>query len=269
MAAAGGGGGAEGRAQREGEDAEGRGREAERQRGGEARRQGGKEARRQGGEEARMRGQGPGQRLRAKANAIGRRGQKGRGEKRAAKTKAQKGPKRAPKKAPKEPTRAHNGKKQKNKKYKSGQKRAPRATGHWAPALGKCAKLANVQTGQTGQIWECALPSGRYTGNRLPCTQETFVEESAVDNANHSCNGYVHRCWMDHSTRWHFTRWTVGLHCKLRVAARQRIKHVCDILAFESIETGGKSSSAAETQAASEGDDEAVCIRLCLKEVLF
>ena len=31
-----------------------------------------------------------------------------------------------------------------------------------------------------------------------------------------------------------------GLHCKLRVVARQRIKHVSDILAFESIETGGK-----------------------------
>ena len=34
--------------------------------------------------------------------------------------------------------------------------------------------------------------------------------------------------------------WTAGLHCKLRVVARQRIKHVSDILAFESIETGGK-----------------------------
>ena len=34
--------------------------------------------------------------------------------------------------------------------------------------------------------------------------------------------------------------WTTGLHCKLRSVARQRIKHVSDILAFESIETGGK-----------------------------
>ena len=33
---------------------------------------------------------------------------------------------------------------------------------------------------------------------------------------------------------------TAGLHCKLRVAARQRIKHVSDILAFESNETSGK-----------------------------
>ena len=30
-----------------------------------------------------------------------------------------------------------------------------------------------------------------------------------------------------------------------------------------------RSSSAAETQAAADGDDEAVYIRLCLKEVLF
>ena len=61
---------------------------------------------------------------------------------------------------------------------------------------------------------------------------------------------------MDHSPRWHLTRWKAGLHCKLRVAARQRIKHVSDILAFES-------------QTAADGDDEAVYIRLRLKEVLF
>ena len=46
----------------------------------------------------------------------------------------------------------------------------------------------------------------------------------------------IHKCWMDQ----HFTRWPAGLHYKLRVVARQRIKHVSDILAFESIETGGK-----------------------------
>ena len=80
-----------------------------------------------------------------------------------------------------------------------------------------------------------------------------------------SCSGYVHRCWMEHSTR----RWTVGLHCKLRVVARQRSKHVSDILPFESIETDARSSSAAETQAAADGDDEAVYVRLCLNEVLF
>ena len=45
---------------------------------------------------------------------------------------------------------------------------------------------------------------------------------------------------MDHPTRWHFARVTASLHCKLRVAAKPRIKHVFDILAFESIETGGK-----------------------------
>ena len=52
-----------------------------------------------------------------------------------------------------------------------------------------------------------------------------------------------------------------GLHCKLRVFARQRIKHVSDILAFESIETGGKIFICSR--------DEAVYIRLCLKDVLF
>ena len=70
--------------------------------------------------------------------------------------------------------------------------------------------------------------------------------------------GYVHSCWMDHSPRWHLTRWTVGLHCKLPVVARQRIKHVSDILAFESLRRVARSSSAAETQAAADGDDEAV-----------
>ena len=55
-----------------------------------------------------------------------------------------------------------------------------------------------------------------------------------------SCCGYVHRCWMDHSARRHFTKWRAGLHCKLRVVAKQKIEHVSDILAFESIETDGK-----------------------------
>ena len=35
-------------------------------------------------------------------------------------------------------------------------------------------------------------------------------------------------------------RRTAGLHCKLRVVAKQRVKHVSDVLAFESIETSGK-----------------------------
>ena len=55
-----------------------------------------------------------------------------------------------------------------------------------------------------------------------------------------SCCGYVHRRWTDHSARRHFTIWTAGLHCNLRIVARQRTNHVSDILAFESIETGGK-----------------------------
>ena len=65
------------------------------------------------------------------------------------------------------------------------------------------------------------------------------------------CCGYVHRCWMDHSARRHLTRWTVGLHCKLRVTARQRIKLVSDILAFESIETGGKTFSCSRNTSSS------------------
>ena len=74
---------------------------------------------------------------------------------------------------------------------------------------------------------------------------------------------------MDHSPRWHTTRWTVGLHCRLRVVARQRIKHVSDILAFESIETGDKILICNRNEAAADGDDEAVYIRLCLRDVLF
>ena len=53
-------------------------------------------------------------------------------------------------------------------------------------------------------------------------------------------HAHHHRCGMDHSTRRHFARVTAGLRCKLRVVERQRIKHVSDILAFESSETGGK-----------------------------
>ena len=53
-----------------------------------------------------------------------------------------------------------------------------------------------------------------------------------------------------------------------RVAARQRVKHVSDILAFESIEMGGK-IFVCSRNSSSGGDDEAVYIRLCLKEVLF
>ena len=76
-----------------------------------------------------------------------------------------------------------------------------------------------------GTIYEKATASARTLQN--PCSSFCYC-------------GYVHRCWMDHSARRHVTRWTAGLHCELRVVARQRIKHVSDILAFESIETGGK-----------------------------
>ena len=62
-----------------------------------------------------------------------------------------------------------------------------------------------------------------------------------------SCGGHVHRCWVDHSTRWNFAgRWHAS-----------RLKRVA------------RSSSATETKATADGDDEAVYTRLCLKEVLF
>ena len=78
-------------------------------------------------------------------------------------------------------TRAKNGatqgqKRQRKQKGAKGQKRAP---GHGPPAT-EPQHVANMQTGQmgqtgqTGQIWRCALPSIRYSGNRLP---------SAMDNA--------------------------------------------------------------------------------------
>ena len=69
---------------------------------------------------------------------------------------------------------------------------------------------------------------------------------------------------MDHTPRWHLARWTVGLHCKFRAAAKQRIKHVSQKLVFSSrLRRVARSSSAAETQAAADDDDETVYIRLC------
>ena len=75
-----------------------------------------------------------------------------------------------------------------------------------------------------------------YEVNKLAVGKDTTQNPCSSFSC---CGGYEHRCWMDHLTRWHFTRWTVGLHCKLRIAPRQRVKYVSDILAFESIETGG------------------------------
>ena len=98
-----------------------------------------------------------------------------------------------------------------------------------------------------------------YEVNKLARKATAWARTPLKIHAHHSpvVVTYTDAGW----TRWHLTRLTVGLHCKLRVAAKQRVKHVSDILAFESIETSGK--------AASNGDDEAVYIRLCLKEVLF
>ena len=101
-----------------------------------------------------------------------------------------------------------------------------------------------------------------YEVNKLARKATVWARTPLKIHAHHSPVVVTHRCWMDHSPRWHLTRWTIGLHCKLRIVAGQRVKHVTDILAFESIEV-------AETQAAADGDDEAVYILLCLKEVLF
>ena len=78
---------------------------------------------------------------------------------------------------------------------------------------------------------------------------------------------YTDAGWTTRQTALH--KVTVGLHCKLRVAARQRIKLVSDILHSSRLRRVARSSSAAETQAAADGEDEAVYIRLCLGEVLF
>ena len=69
----------------------------------------------------------------------------------------------------------------------------------------------------------------------------------AVDGTNTSSHGGHDLCgelaWARTPLKIHahhspiVVTYTVGLHCKLRVAARQRIQHVS---AFESIETGGK-----------------------------
>ena len=80
-----------------------------------------------------------------------------------------------------------------------------------------------------------------YEVNNLALFSDCVGKNTTQNScSSFSCCGYVHRCWMDHSARRHVTRWTAGLRCKLRVVAMQRIKHVSDILAIESIETGGK-----------------------------
>ena len=89
----------------------------------------------------------------------------------------------------------------------------------------------NISSHNGHDLW------GEQAGSEGDCVDKDTTQNPC---SSFSCCGYVHRCWMDHSTRWHFTRWTVGIHCKLRVAAKQKIKHVSDILAFESSETVGK-----------------------------
>ena len=74
---------------------------------------------------------------------------------------------------------------------------------------------------------------------------------------------------MDHSTRRNVTRRTAGLPRLRRAVAKKRAKHVSHILALELCETCGKIVICRRTQAAADGDDEAVHIWLCWKDVLF
>ena len=142
----------------------------------------------------------------------------------------------------------------------------------WSVALVGYAMLATVAgTSVAVDGANTASPSGHELRGEQVGSGSDCVGKNTTQNPceSFSCCGYVHRCWMDHSARRHVTRWTAGLHCKLRVVAQQRIKQFSDILAFESVETVARSSPAAETQAAADGDDEAVYLRLCLNKVLF
>ena len=71
---------------------------------------------------------------------------------------------------------------------------------------------------------------------------------------------------MDHSTRRHFAR-------ELAFIANSELlqgkESNMSLISWHSSRLRRKSSSAAGAQAAADGDDEAVYIRLCLKEVLF
>ena len=88
--------------------------------------------------------------------------------------------------------------------------------------------------GQTPQA-----TAGTYEVNKLARKATAWARMPLKIHAHHSLDVVTYTD-ADHSPRWHLARWTVGLHCKFRAAARQRIEHVSDILAFESTETGGK-----------------------------
>ena len=88
-------------------------------------------------------------------------------------------------------------------------------------------------------------------------------------HANRTSVVVTNRCWMDHSTTRHFARRTAGLHRIRRVVARKRIN--MSLISWHSsrLKRVARSSSAAENQAAADGDHEAVYMRLCMNEVLF
>ena len=76
--------------------------------------------------------------------------------------------------------------------------------------------------------------------------------------------GHQHRCKMDNLTNWNVTKKTAGLHRKRRAVAMSRIS--CHLSLLKRL---ARSSGATETQRTADGDDDAVCIRSCLSEVLF
>ena len=101
----------------------------------------------------------------------------------------------------------------------------------------------NTSTYSGHDLWD------EQTGSEGDCVGTDTTQNP---RSSFSFCGYVHRCCgplAPMAPR----KVDSGLHWKFRAAASQRIKHVSDILAFESIESDG----------------EAVYIRLCLKEVLF
>ena len=84
-----------------------------------------------------------------------------------------------------------------------------------------------------------------------------------------SCCGHVHRCWMEplDQTALH----KVDSWSSLQTPSCCKAEHRTCLISWHSsrLKRVARSSSAAETQAAAEGDDEAVYIRMCKKEVLF
>ena len=94
----------------------------------------------------------------------------------------------------------------------------------------------------------------------------------AVDGTNTSSysewTGSEGDCVGTDTTQNPCARWTVGLHCSELLQGRESNTSLISWHPSR-LRRVARSSSAAETRAAADSDDEAVFIRLCLKEVLF